>query len=595
MEVAVLAGLVGIGYLYNSNNKDKNPINKRIDKEVSKPNGENVYHSEFYNEADKVIQTLATKNFESSHEEGTKVINNQKLDRIGSDLYSKPLDQEKEIHELKENFSDYIYSNATGSYISKDDFEKNDQGYGMKPYFSKAPVIEGLGDTRRLNAHQGGNQNEFYKTKKETANFFPLEKQEVFGNTFGEGMGDQTRYDSGNMKTNQLPFTQERVSHIDTKGELNREIGKIIADKANIDNLRTENNPKLSYKGKLISGKNINETRGKMGEFEHRNPDKFYESDQSKWFTTTGAYLEKSQRPQEIIPATNRASLNNQPIGNVAPSGSEESEKRPMFRKPMKVQLGNDNIRNAAIENPLVSTELHQKGYRALPNERDTTTLRNYQSNLKTENVKHVLGIQDDIRKTKKQTTITPKYNGNLQNTTINSIVGIQDDIRKTKKQTTIHSKNNGNIHGGYNELTLGYEKPENTTKDTTLFDYMGGAGASVKSDMDKINYLENAETNPTKEIISKGRSPTLSNVKLANGKDRVNMEINKLDYDYTNHRLNSLDRLYGPTKDMDNQGDVTTMKETLDDNSIANRINPELLNPFRNNPLTQSLESFAY
>ena len=64
MEVAVLAGLVGIGYLFNSKNKDNNPINNSVQKEVSTPNGENVYHSEFYNEADKVIRTLASNNFE---------------------------------------------------------------------------------------------------------------------------------------------------------------------------------------------------------------------------------------------------------------------------------------------------------------------------------------------------------------------------------------------------------------------------------------------------------------------------------------------------------------------------------------------------
>ena len=74
MEVAVLAGLVGIGYLFNSKNKDNNPINNSVQKEVSTPNGENVYHSEFYNEADKVIRTLASNNFEESYEDGSKII-----------------------------------------------------------------------------------------------------------------------------------------------------------------------------------------------------------------------------------------------------------------------------------------------------------------------------------------------------------------------------------------------------------------------------------------------------------------------------------------------------------------------------------------
>ena len=78
---------------------------------------------------------------------------------------------------------------------------------------------------------------------------------------------------------------------------------------------------------------------------------------------------------------------------------------------------------------------------------------------------------------------------------------------------------------------------------------------------MDKLNY-QNAETNPTKEIISQGRS-TLNNVKLSNGMDTVNMEINKLDHDYKNHRLNSVEKVYQNIPE-ENNGDLTSMKATI-------------------------------
>ena len=86
MEVAILSGLVGLGYLYNESNKGNDPINTSVQNDASTPNGDNIYNSEFYNEADKVIRTLAKDNFESSHEEGSNIINKQKIDRIGSDL-----------------------------------------------------------------------------------------------------------------------------------------------------------------------------------------------------------------------------------------------------------------------------------------------------------------------------------------------------------------------------------------------------------------------------------------------------------------------------------------------------------------------------
>ena len=91
------------------------------------------------------------------------------------------------------------------------------------------------------------------------------------------------------------------------------------------------------------------------------------------------------------------------------------------------------------------------------------------------------------------------------------------DSVKVTKKQTTMESANNGYIRG-YQQLTLKpFEAPEWTTKDTTHFDYTGNAGGYVKGNMQQENFM-NAETNPTKEIISQGRAPTLNNVKVVNG-----------------------------------------------------------------------------
>ena len=594
MEVAVLAGLVGIGYLFNESNENNDPVNTTIQSEASTPNGDNIYNSEHYNHVDETIRTMARDNFEESYNENSNVISNQKLDRIGSNLNSPLSENDSELEELKEDFNNYVFSNASGSYILNNNFMKNDQGIGMAPYFrGNAPTNEGLENSRSLISHQGGNDAEFHHSKTETTNFFPLERQEVFGNTFGEGMGDPARYDAGNIKTNQLPFTQERVSHIDVKDPFNRKIDQMIANSTNIDKLRTETNPKLTYKGKVLSGKNMNETRGLQGIINKNLIDTSYENTSDKWLVTTGAVTEKTQRPLHVMPETNRSVINHQPIGNAAPVLHGGSEKRASVRKPMKNQLGTDTIRNAGSGVPMAGSELHKQGYRALPNERDVTHLRNHQSNLRSEYDAQTMGLQDTLKKTVKQTTLIPKNNGNMDNVILNTTMGLQDGIKKTKKQTTIDSQNNGYITGGFEKNPSGYEQPETTTKDTTMYDYTGIGGGFYKGDMDQISY-QNAETNPTKEIISQGRDPTINNVKLSNGMDSINMEIKKLDYDYTNHRLNSVDKVCQNIPE-ENNGDLTTMKDRLDDEKIAVRIDPSLLNPFKGNPYTQSLESFAY
>jgi len=102
-----------------------------------------------------------------------------------------------------------------------------------------------------------------------------------------------------------------------------------------------------------------------------------------------------------------------------------------------------------------------------------------------------------------------------------------------------------------------------------------------------------NAETNPNKEIIAQGRAPTLNNTKVVNGAEHTNMDIKKLNIDYINQRENGLTKVYSETP-IDNNCELTTMKDNPD-YVISDRIDPNLLNPFKENPYTQPLSSFSY
>ena len=84
MEALVLAGLLGAGYLINKEEEDKNPITTPAKKEITVPNGENIYNSEHYNETDNLVRSLAKKNFESSQLPESRVVNHQKLEPVAS-------------------------------------------------------------------------------------------------------------------------------------------------------------------------------------------------------------------------------------------------------------------------------------------------------------------------------------------------------------------------------------------------------------------------------------------------------------------------------------------------------------------------------
>ena len=577
MEALVLMGIIGVGYLANEQNENKNPVDVAVSKEVNYPSDNNVYDSTHYNEVENEIKLKIEESYEKSKDPSSNVVNNQKIDE----------------YNLKDNLGNYTYSNAAGGYIENEEFMSNNQGVKMEPFFSSAPTTINLDDSRRLDMHQG--DSGFYKEKREIGSFFEPQKglTNINGNEFGEYIGDKNRYLSGNTRQNELPFEQERVSHIDVKSNLNGDINRAIAEKTNVDALRAKSNPKLTYEGKVLNGRSVAEERGKLGEVFQHNPDKFYKNNPDKWFVTTGAYLEKSERPEQLVKDTFRSKFNSQQVGSAAPASTEAHENRPSFRKPLKLQLGTDTVRNPGANVFGSGTDIQQEGYRNIPNERDVTTLRRYDGNLTTGVDSSTMGIQDEIKRTVRESTQYTKNNGNVNNTVINHTTGLMDGLKVTKKQTTVNSQNNGYIKGGLDNPTLGYEKPEPTTKDSTIFSYTGGGGASVLGDMNKENY-NNAETNPTKEIISQGRTPTINNTKISNGMDTVNVDIKKIEGDYMNYRENGLEKVYQEIPS-DNTCEVTTMKDRLDDYSISDRIDPNLLNPFRDNPYTKPLDSFAY
>ena len=75
---------------------------------------------------------------------------------------------------------------------------------------------------------------------------------------------------------------------------------------------------------------------------------------------------------------------------------------------------------------------------------------------------------------------------------------------------------------------------------------------------------------------------------------DSLNVDIKKIENDYFNHRINNLDKVYQeiPT---DNTCEYTQEKDTLDNVKLADRLDPVMLDPFKDNPYTQSLASFVY
>lgn len=544
METAILLGLIGIGYLQKQSNR--NEAHPEISADLNLPKHNSVYDQNNFDESKKTEKTLAEDVIRRMNDDSTNIVdvngitnNAHRLTGLNEQMYNGLEDREipstdgigfQGTMDNNEDVSEYVYSQSLGAYVKRSDYLTNDQGISSVPFISEnnSQGTINYDDISILQAHQGGNNAKYYGGKSETPLLFQPVPEEVYGNTFNGPLADQNRYIPGQHRSGELPFEQERIQPIDEKSELNREIDLAIAKTRSIDTLRTLTNQKHTYEGRVIEGEHINR-RGVQATVDKNAPYRDYKNSPERYFTTATDVKGSTVRSKEILPFTNRQYLNRTLLGHARPQeGKTAEEKRPEVFKGLKQQLGVQTERNVVGEVP-ANIDHERLGYEAYPNERDVTVEKTYEGNVKT---------------------YIPEYE-----------LGLQDPVRKTKKETTIELNRNGI------------------------------AGTTVSQDVSRQAEL-NSDVNPTKEIIAQGREPTLSNVKLWEGKESMNIDIKKLDSDYMTQYQTGLTKVYTKLS-KDDSCQLTRDKYQLDDaDLLIEQINPDLLNPFRENPYTHSLAS---
>ena len=549
MESVVLLGIMGVGYLMNKDKDETHTVYPEVQPPLFVGSGNSVYDQANYLDAKKYEIGLANSNHDLAMQGDSKMVDS--LNMGGRNT----------LRERNYN-SEHIQS-ITGSEISRDDFLVNDQGIKVEPFFRGSPPNINYDDNQALTNHQGGS-HAFRPQKREVGQFFELEQDygNVFGNQFEGARSDQSRYVGGMERRNELPFEQERVVHIDQKSEINRDVDLAYAQRNSVDATRTLNNLKESFGGKVLGGKGIDH-RGEEGEVFQHSPDADYVNTADRWLVTTGAITAPMIQSEEIVKETNRAYFNEGKMGPAGAVNFKPSEKRPMYKQSTNQQLTVETNRNANLESKAIDDSHNRDGYFAYPNEREITEERTYEGNIKSVFTGETERLYDEVKPTVKQTTLDDSRNG-FVGSSITRVPGerLQDEVRATKKQTT-------------------------------NFEYNGNAGSYLHGSMANDQYLR-ADLNPNKEIISQGRAPTTENTKLMSGMDTLNVDIKKIESDYFNPRINNVDKIYGeiPT---DDTCEYTQEKDTLDNVKLSNRLDPTMLDPFKQNPYTQSLASFAY
>jgi len=590
MEVLVLAGLVGFGYYVNDKKKtnietfEGDNINSNII-----PTHNDLYDTNNYSVSQQLQEVSAQDLISDIMSGNTNIIDStQTMNNVHRNVHLN----------LGEEDASEIFSDNSELFIDKGNFLRDDRGYSAVPFFkgTAAPTIN-LDNNHGFQASMGGAAaTTEWQSKREIENMGDWNMPEnIHGNQWGtDTNSDLNRYIPGTMRTGELPFDQIQVQHIDDKSYDNRLIDEAIANTKNIDNLRSLNNQQKTYTGRIIAGESIN-TRGIEGQINKNKVEKYHELGEDRNIVTTGAVLGSSKRPNQVMPNTNRQYLNKMQIGPAAPlDGIEEKMDRPFVSKSMKTPLDPDNNRNIGGSIRIIDHD--RLGYKAYPNERQVTEERTYESNVKGVFEGGTIGLQDFIKPTIKETTLEPANNGFLSGEMDKQRTYQQDGARTTIKETTIDSLGLTNVKGNLtgNLQTRPLDDFKTTIKEGTMYNKEGIAGSYIDGSMNREDY-NNAETNPTKELISRGRTPTTTSTKIVSGGDNINMDIKKIESDYLTQKTTGLDKVYEKMPTARVQQVTTDKNQYGDAELLLNRIDPILLDPFKNNPYTKSLHSYNY
>ena len=558
-ESLILLGVLGAGYFMNQkNNSDKDIINDEIKPIEFINSGNSVYDQTNYVDSRKYEIEKANEYHKLAMKDNTKIIDSLNMDG------RNPV----KMDDNNNLFSDNVQL-LSGETITNDNFLKNDQDIKVEPFFSGSGGANiNYDDNTQLTRHQGGN-HAFRPRRTELGQFFEPQREYglVHGNTFNGPSSDQSRYIGGMMRNNELPFEQERIIPIDDKNNINREVGMAFANLNSTENRRTLNDQKESYAGKVVSGKNITQNRGTVGEvFQHR-PDGDYEQKADQWLVTTGAITSNSIRPEQVLKDTNRSHFNEGKLGPATSTTANFHEERPLFKKSTNQQLNVETNRNMTLEDKASTDDYNKNSFFAYPNERDITSERTYEGNIKS------------------------IFDGNTER--------LYDELKPTIKQTTLDDSRNGFVGSGITSLPEErlYDEMRPTKKQTTLDDSRHGFAGSYLPGSTAQDQFYRADQNINKEIISQGRYPVPEKSKIANGTDKINMDIKKIESDYFMPTIRNMDKLYTeiPSDISQDIREYTQDKDTLDNVKLADRLDPNMLDPFRENPYTQSLSSFVY
>jgi hypothetical protein len=515
-----------------------------------------------------------------------------------------------------------VVSPLSGQVMSTKDFVHNN----MQPFYG-GRVKQNMNietNVSILDSYNGTGSTQI--AKREVESMFDSNKS-PFGNPFG--MEDNTDFFQSRMedpamrrRDGERPFEPVKVGS--AIGEKFGSTGKggfqqyevnehMINNIRRTDDLRTADNPKLSYKGTVVRGQQfIGKSMENPGEVRKYRPDGFFVDQEGERFI--GAFSEESQResvrPVQVMPYTTRTDTTTELIGPAASQEFGENYVTGSYRTPMHQQFGGAGMRNAdmstysSADTDAPENDYGRSGYEVRPNERFYTSDRVMGLNVTPADTQaNTVHYADDSRPTRREET-----SGNIRQT--GTPVGYAggapaitvwdptDVARTTVKETTVKWDYRGIAAPADGPTRLTVYDPDDIARPTqkaqisAKSEYYGGVKAATEK-FTSHQQAYNMRLNPNKEAVSKLPKPFAGNGGLGTFNSNVVQTSKKLDVDIIDDRALAVNNVVGLPPGAGDIGQVKYRAPLKLDVSTERNMQV-IVDAVNNNPLQQSLQKNA-
>lgn len=364
-----------------------------------------------------------------------------------------------------------------------------------------------------------------------------------------------------------------------------------------VDQLRVETNPKLEYKlvnhegpaNSFIKQPGNAETQGRV---EKQRPDTFYINSQDRWFTTTGASKGETLRSIQEMGVIKRNDVLTDYTGPAGPGELQASYAPENFEQSKRTETLNGSINHSSAtgRGPIDESHITKKSFTNYHNNRSTLKQPDRMRSGFSGAIGAVIApLMDILRPTLKDETINNvRIFGDVSSAVSKGPVYNPNDATPTTvKETTLYSTrfNINNQNDGI--YVNNYSNPDLTQRDTTSASYDGPPGGAATGWGD-MNYSA-----AYKQHNNDIKSSTIDNRMNQGGMQIFNQEMNIHCRDDCDRFAGRMNPAYTNTGAMppsvETYGSIN-MPQYYNQEINCERINPDILSAFKNNPYTHSL-----